>query len=40
MTVGPVFLAVMVLLALAVTTLTPAILIILWIKDWKSKRLW
>lgn len=34
------FLTVMVMFALAVTIIAPVILVALWIKDWKGKKLW
>jgi hypothetical protein len=40
MIVSPGFLAIMISAALVVTTITPIVLIILWIKDWKEGQLW
>lgn len=34
------FLEVMVLLALSLTTLTPVVLLVIWIRDWMQKELW
>lgn len=40
MTVSAGFLAVLVGIALAVTLLAPAVLVILWWRDWRKGRLW
>ncbi|MFZ5621431.1 MAG: hypothetical protein ACOY5W_10445 [Pseudomonadota bacterium] len=40
MTVSVGFLEVMVGIALAVTLLAPAVLVILWLRDWRKGRLW
>lgn len=40
MTVSVGFLEVMVGIALAVTLLAPALLVILWLRDWRKGRLW
>lgn len=40
MTVSVGFLEVMVGTALAVTLLAPAVLVILWLRDWRKGRLW
>ncbi|MGD8783848.1 MAG: hypothetical protein PVF28_05450 [Thioalkalispiraceae bacterium] len=34
------FLSVIVLIAVAMTVVTPIILLLLWVKDWKSKEIW
>lgn len=34
------FLSVVISIAVAVTIVSPLILLILWFKDWKSKKIW
>jgi len=34
------FLSAVVLIAVAITVISPFILIVLWLKDWKGNRIW
>ncbi|MFP4611709.1 MAG: hypothetical protein ACLFQT_11880 [Thiohalophilus sp.] len=40
MTASVTFLAFVVTIAVAVSTVTPLVLIYLWIRDWKKEQLW
>ena len=40
MTVSVDFLSWMVMIALAVTSVAPVVLILLWLRDWRAGRLW
>jgi hypothetical protein len=34
------FLSAIVVIAVAITVLSPIILLLLWVKDWKGKKIW
>jgi hypothetical protein len=40
MTASVTFLSVVISIAVAVTIISPIILLVLWFKDWKSKKIW